>query len=160
MKWEVMKFMGDNNPVCTDAGDFKVVEEPLSVDFIAGGMHFGVSDKWTILKCGFTTFDPYDDNYDWENHKYRKEIRKNDIYIDLSSGRIPIVSDPRVLMVVDHYFRYGKAITNVPSRPDAVRYLLKEKALYALFPAEDYNDNTTPLTLADLEAQGLTPETF
>jgi len=46
----------------------------------------------------------------------------------------------------------------VPTRDEAVRYLLKEKALYPLIPPEFPYENNRPLTEQAMEDQGLTVE--
>lgn len=72
---------------------------------------------------------------------------------------VPITTDPRVLMVMHHYYHHGyKAMTKVPTRLEAVNYLLKENALYPLMPMDVPYTKNKPLTLADLEAQGLSPD--
>ena len=71
----------------------------------------------------------------------------------------PITTDPRVLMVMHHYYHHGyKVMTKVPTRLEAVNYLLRENALYPLMSMSIPYEKNEPITLEDLAAQGLTPE--
>lgn len=160
MKWIVYKFMGEWNPVCEDAGELEILINPDgSPYFRADGIVFAPSDNWQVLRRGMTCFDPYEDSFDEGLHERKKEIRKNGAHIDLSFRMCPITTDPRVLMVMHDYYHHGwKAMTEVPARLDAVKYLLNENALYPLMSMDIPYERNKPLTLADLAAQGLTPE--
>lgn len=160
MKWIVYKFMDDSNPVCEDAGELEILINPNGSPFFrADGIVFAPSDNWQVLRRGLSCFYPYEDAYDDELGKYKKYIQKNGVYIDMTFGS-PITTDPRVLMVMHHYFHSGEenAMTKVPTRLEAVHYLLKENALYPLMSMDIPYEQNKPLTLADLAAQGLTPE--
>ncbi|MGI6355191.1 MAG: hypothetical protein ACOX6W_08860 [Lentisphaeria bacterium] len=160
MKWTVYQFMGEWNPVCEDAGELEILLNPdESPYFRADGIVFAPSDNWQVLRRGLTCFDPYEDSFDSDLCIRKKEIRKNGVYIDLSFRMEPITTDPRVLMVMHHYYHHGGvAMTKVPTRLEAVNYLLKENALYPLMPMDVPYTKNKPLTLADLEAQGLSPD--
>lgn len=159
MKWTVKDFMGRLNPVCEDAGELEILLNPdESPYFRADGIVFSPSDNWQVLRRGLTCFSPDEDAFDDELGKYKKYIQKNGVYIDMTFGN-PITTDPRVLMVMHHYYHHGgKAMTKVPTRLKAVNYLLKENALYPLMPMSIPYEQNEPLTLADLEAQGLSPD--
>lgn len=152
--------MGEWNPVCEDAGELEILLNPdESPYFRADGIVFAPSDNWQVLRRGCTSFDPFDDKYDWELHKYKKEIVKNGVVIDMSFRMGPITTDPRVLMVMHHYYHHGgKAMTTVPTRLEAVKYLLKENALYPLMSPDIPYQKNKPNTIEDLADQGLTPE--
>lgn len=160
MKWTVYKFMGEQNPVCEDAGELEILLNPDgSPYFRADGIVFAPSDNWQVLRRGYTCFDPYEDSFDHDLKERKKEIRKNGVYIDLSFRMEPITTDPRVLMVMHDYYHHGwKATTKVPSRLKAVKYLLKENALYPLISSDIPYQKNEPITIDGLAAQGLTPE--
>lgn len=151
--------MGELNPLCTDAGEVEVVPDQLGFPYFkSAGIIFRPSDNPFVLRRGFTCFMP-DDNYDRVLHKKKQELRKNGVVIDLSFNISPITNDPRILAVMHKYYHHGwKAPTRVPERLEAVNYLLKEKALYPLMPMEMSYEKNRPATLADLAAQGLSPE--
>jgi len=159
MKWTVEEFMCESNPVCEDAGELEILINPDgSPYFRADGISFMPTDNWQSLRRGLSCFYPYEDAFDDELGKYKKYIQKNGVYIDMTFGN-PITTDPRVLMVMHHYYHRGdKAMTKVPTRLEAVNYLLKENALYPLMSMDIPYEQNKPLTLADLEAQGLSPD--
>jgi len=166
MKWMIHKFMNDCNPVCTDAGDLTIRKNPDgSPYFVADGIAFAPSDNWQVLQRGYTWFTPFRDVVgkdvfcDHLTKKFADMVDKHGQPVPLYGGMYPVTTDPRVLMVMHHYFHKGwRILGQVPTRDEAVRYLLKEKALYPLIPPEFPYENNRPLTEQAMEDQGLTVE--
>lgn len=162
MKWLVYSFMDNYNPVCTDAGELIIRVNPDgSPFFVADGIAFAPYEKQSILEFGFTGFSPFLDVDGSEiGYDYKKPLLdKNGQLVSIDNEKNPITTDPRVLMIMHHYHHHGlKAMTKVPTRLEAVNYLIKENALYPLIPLSMCNEKRRPLSLADLETQGLLPE--
>lgn len=78
MQWTVYQFMGDLNPVCENAGGLEILVAPFSSPYFrADSIVFASSDNWQVLRRGFTCFSTFEDDYDWELHKYKPEVMRS-----------------------------------------------------------------------------------